>query len=87
MKITHSALLLSSDDSLEIADTDELAFSAPLSDEICKILLNTACPIIAQNLWDLLQSRGVRTLAIILMGSTFCTYHSSRHFIWRADPG
>ena len=52
MKITHSALLLSYDSSLEIADTDALAFSAPLSDEICKILLNTTCPTIAQNLWD-----------------------------------
>jgi len=53
MKITRSSLLLASDGVLEITESDELAFSVPLSDEICKKLLNTACPILTQNLWDL----------------------------------
>ena len=30
-----------------------MPFLYPLSDEICKILLNTPCPIHAQNLWNL----------------------------------
>ena len=53
MKIKKSALLLLTDNSLELQKSDGHIFSVLLSDKICEKLVTLQEPILAQNLWNL----------------------------------
>lgn len=59
MKIEKSALLLITNNTLELQCLDGHAFSVPLNDEICETLTHTQRPVRAQSLWSLVSPAAI----------------------------
>lgn len=71
MKIERSALLLLTDNRLELQVTSDQAFSASADDEMCKLMQTAGKPVQAQNLWSSVGSDTIERWRPFVWGQLF----------------